>query len=269
MRRTLLIDAIGTVIEIDGSALSDEGWDAVEHAWSGAGAATDALADPSATVTAHGAVTTEAMLASLSIDVTLAALEQRAGEVLMLHAAGLATDEGRVVVLVGPSGRGKTTASRVLGRHFGYVSDESVGIEADGTVLPYRKPLSIIEDPNSLKWPHSPLDLGLLPVDGAPLRLTALVLLDRDDSVDGVRVEPTDVAEGLVGLAEQAGYLGRLRRPVRTLPLAHRGGRRSRRVVYRDAASLTPSSRRSPLSSRTIRPSRLDGIRARPQQIQR
>ena len=78
--------------------------------------------------------------ASLSIDVTLAALAQRAGELLLLHAAGLAApDGGGVVVLVGPSGRGKTTAARVLGRHFRYVSDESIGIDTDGTVLPYRR----------------------------------------------------------------------------------------------------------------------------------
>ena len=97
MRRTLLIDAIGTVIEIDGSSLTDDGWAAVERAWSGAGVISGVPADPSATVAAHGTVTTEPMLASLSIDVTLAALKQRAGEVLMLHAAGLATDEGQVV----------------------------------------------------------------------------------------------------------------------------------------------------------------------------
>ena len=42
MRRTLLIDAVGAVIEIDGSSLTDDGWAAVEHAWSGAGVDTDA-----------------------------------------------------------------------------------------------------------------------------------------------------------------------------------------------------------------------------------
>ena len=240
MTRSLLIDALGAVIEIDGSALTRHAWAAVEDAWSGASVVGGAATSPSATVKAHGTITTGSMLASLSIDVTLAALAQRAGEMLLLHAAGLAAPDGGVVVLVGPSGRGKTTAARVLGRHFGYVSDESIGIDADGTVLPYRKPLSIIENPNFLKSQHSPQALGLLPVDGVPLRVTALVLLDRDDSVDGSRVEPTDVAEGLVGLAEQASYLGRLPRPLGTLlsHIAAVGG--VRRVVYRDAASLVP-----------------------------
>jgi hypothetical protein len=240
MRRTLLIDAIGTVIEIDGSSLTDGGWDAVVRAWSGAGAATDAVADPSATVAAHATVTTESMLASLSIDVTLAALKQRAGEVLMLHAAGLATDEGQVVVLVGRSGRGKTTASRVLGRDFGYVSDESVGIEADGTVLPYRKPLSIIEDHDHLKAQRSPKELGLRPLPDRALRVAALVLIERDPGVAEPRVERLDPAEGIVGLAEQASYLGRLPHPLRTLwsHVVAVGG--VHRVTYSDAATLAP-----------------------------
>ena len=240
MGRNLLIDAIGTVIEIDGSSLTDDGWAAVERAWSGAGAATDAVADPSATVAAHATVITESMLAALSIDVTLAALEQRAGEVLMLHAAGLATDEGRVVVLVGPSGRGKTTASRVLGRDFGYVSDESVGIEADGTVLPYRKPLSIIEEHDHLKAQRSPEELGLRPLPDRPLRVAALVLIERDPGVAEPRVEWLDPAEGIVGLAEQASYLGRLPHPLRTLwsHVVAVGG--VHRVTYSDAATLAP-----------------------------
>jgi len=221
--------------------LTDDGWAAVQHAWSGAVVVSTTAPRPSARVTAHGAVITESMLASLSMDVTLAALKQRAGEVLMLHAAGLATDEGRVVVLVGPSGRGKTTASRVLGREFGYVSDESVGIEADGTVLPYRKPLSIIEDHDHLKAQRSPKELGLRPLPHRPLRVAALVLIERDPGVAEPRVERLDSAEGIVGLAEQASYLGRLPRPLRTLwsHVAAVGG--VHRVTYSDAATLAPA----------------------------
>ena len=55
------------------------------------------------------------MLSGLSQQVTLAAIEAARGRAWMLHAAGIATPDGQVVVLVGPSGRGKTTASRALG----------------------------------------------------------------------------------------------------------------------------------------------------------
>lgn len=236
----MLIDAIGTVIEIDGSGLTGEGWAAVERAWSGAKLAHDG-AYPSATVATQGTVSTASMLASLSVDVTLAALEQRAGEAILLHAAGLATAEGRVVVLVGPSGRGKTTASRILGRDFGYVSDESVAIEEDGTVRPYRKPLSIIEEINHLKAQRSPGDLGLRLLPDAPLQLAALVLIERDETVAEPRGEWLDPAEGIVGLAQQASYLGRLPRPLHTLwsHIAAVGG--VHRITYSDAATLEPS----------------------------
>lgn len=240
MGRSLLIDAIGTVIEIDGSGLTGEGWAAVKRAWSGATLSAGSESGPSATVAAHGTVPTSAMLASLSIDVTLAALEQRAGEAILLHAAGLATSAGGVVALVGPSGRGKTTASRVLGRNFGYVSDESVGIEEDGTVRPYRKPLSIIEGVSHSKVQRSPRELGLRPLEDVPLRLAALVLLERDAVARVPRVEQVDLAEGLVGLAEQASYLGRLPYPLATLlsHIAAAGG--VHRLVYREAETLVP-----------------------------
>ena len=143
MTRALPIDALGTIIRIDGSALTDDAWAATQEVWADA-LATRSAATPADTVTAHGAIPVESMLASLSINVTLAALRCRAGEVLMLHAAGLATPDGRVVALVGPSGRGKTTVSRILGREFAYVSDESIAITADGAVVPYRKPLSVM-----------------------------------------------------------------------------------------------------------------------------
>jgi hypothetical protein len=264
MARTLLIDAIGTVIEIDGSALTDEGWAAVRQAWSGAVLLPTAARSPSATVRADDAVVTESMLAALSMDVTLAALKQRAGDLLMLHAAGLATDDGRVVVLVGPSGRGKTTASRVLGRDFGYVSDESVGIDADGRVLPYRKPLSIIEDHGHLKAQRSPGELGLRPLPDRPLRVAALVLLERDAGIAEPSLEILDAAEGIVGLAQQASFLGRLPHPLLTLSshVAAVGG--VHRVTYRDAASLAPTiaqlAARTPSLPATPGDSELDRI---------
>ena len=240
MTRALPIDALGTIIRIDGSALTDEAWAATQEVWADARAARPA-ATPAETVTAHGAIPVESMLASLSINVTLAALRCRAGDVLLLHAAGLATPDGRVVVLVGPSGRGKTTVSRILGREFAYVSDESVAITADGVVLPYRKPLSVIENGGPIKAQRSPHELGLLPLPDAPLRLAALVLLDRDDVSHVPSIEQVDLAEGIVSLAEQASYLGRMPQPLQTIArhVDALGG--VHRLRYSDASTLAPS----------------------------
>lgn len=240
MSRDLAIDALGTVIRIDGSALSDAGWSAVREAWH------DAIVDPAgeavaaATVTAYGTVSVPVMLAGLSVDVTHAALHAQAGRLLMLHAAGLATADGSVVALVGPSGRGKTTASKVLGREFGYVSDETVAITLDGSVLPYRKPLSVIETHQIPKVQKSPSQLGLRPIRDVPLRLAALVLLERDDSAGLPRLEQVDLAEGIVALAEQASYLGRLPSPLWRLASLARSVGGIHRLTYRDAASLSP-----------------------------
>ena len=122
------------------------------------------------------------MLSGLSQQVTLAAIEAARGRAWMLHAAGIATPDGAVVVLVGPSGRGKTTASRALGTVYGYVSDETVAIDDDGRVWPYRKPLSVIEDSGARRRQLAPSALGLQPLPDAELRVAAVVLLDRDPS---------------------------------------------------------------------------------------
>lgn len=91
----------------------------------------------------------------------------------MMHAAGVVDEAGRVVALVGPSGRGKTTAARTLAARYGYVSDETIGIDAQGNVLPYRKPLSIIED-GLWKTQRPPSELGLRPLPDARLKVAAV-----------------------------------------------------------------------------------------------
>ena len=254
MPRAISIDAFGAVIRIDGSALTDGAWDAAQSAWQDAVIEPGAARAPAATVTAHGTVPAQSMLSGLSTDVTLAAIEDRAGALLMLHAAGLATADGRVVALVGPSGRGKTTASRVLGREFGYVSDETVAIAADGTVLPYRKPLSLIENDRLPKVQRSPTDLGLRPLPRAPLRLAALVLLERTGDADPATLQRVGAAEGIAGLAQQASFLGRMSAPLHVLAAHIEAVGGVHRITYSDAETLAPLIRE--LGAREPRPPR-------------
>ena len=190
MARTLLVDAVGSCIAIDLTALDEDDEAAVRAAW--ADALADAAAEPVETVTPYGTERVH-MLSGLSQQVTLAAIEAARGRAWMLHAAGIATPDGQVVVLVGPSGRGKTTASRALGAVYGYVSDETIAIDDDGRVWPYRKPLSVIEDPGAPKTQLPPSALGLQPLPDAELRVAAVVLLDRDPShPETPSVEVTD-----------------------------------------------------------------------------
>ncbi|WP_426323935.1 PqqD family peptide modification chaperone [Microbacterium sp. E-13] len=249
MPRNLTVAALGDVVRIDLSRLTDADAHAVEAAWRDAPASADAAVAPtgdphpddSPSVTALADVSREVMLSDLSQRVTLAAIRHARGRLWMLHAAGVALEDGRVVVLVGPSGRGKTTAARTLGRTYGYVSDETVAIAPGGSIHPYRKPLSVIERPDAPKIQLAPSELSLRPLPDVPLRLAAIVLLDRrPDAGDEPLVEPVDLGDALTEIVAQTSYLPSLPQPLRTLAahVAAAGG--IRRVIYREAESLVP-----------------------------
>ena len=123
---------------------------------------------------------------AVSRALTLASLKRRVGDCVLLHAAGAALPDGSTVALVGPSGTGKTTASRALCQTLGYVSDETVAVEESGRVRAWAKPLSVVIDPASRweKLEHSPDELGLLRAPEA-LHLVAVIVLDRDPDLEG------------------------------------------------------------------------------------
>lgn len=154
---------------------------------------------------------------SVTTRVTMAALRATAGLRVNLHAGGVADDQGRLLALVAPSGTGKTTATRVLSTHLGYVSDETVSIDPDGTVHPHPKPLSVLPGKSAKyeKAQLSPDDLGLLPTPEKP-RLASLVILHR--GADGARgLAPLPISRALLQLVEQSSSLPQLPRPLHTL----------------------------------------------------
>lgn len=178
----------------------------------------------------------------LSPAVTLRLIEARAGALMMLHACALAhPTTGRTAVLVAPSGTGKTTLARTLGTSFGYLTDETAGIERDGRLLPYPKPLSVIPVPGEpIKDQLAPAACGLVPAPADP-RLAAVVLLERGaegPAVPEVETEPTVTA--LATLAGQTSYLTRVERPLHALAATIEQGGGLRRVRYRESASLAP-----------------------------
>lgn len=234
----IVVDAVGARIGIDTASLDAGDHRLVAAAWRDAQAPSTTA--PDAVVVPRGARGTEQMLASLSMDVTRAAIAARRGAAWLLHAAGVAAPDGRVVVFVGRSGAGKTTATRALGQRWGYVSDETVSIDAEGAVLPYRKPLSVITDGHDVKVQHAPADLGLRPLPDAPLRVARVVLLDRHTDGGPARLEPETLSGALPDLAVNSSALAAMADPLRTLArvIARTGG--VLRARYADARDLVP-----------------------------
>jgi len=175
----------------------------------------------------------------LTSAVTLAAITSGRGGLVMLHAAALAEEKtGRAVALVGRSGMGKTTATRRLGAKLGYVTDETVGIDGSGRIVPYAKPLSlIIDEAPAPKHQISPDDLGLLMAPASPT-LALVVLLDRNRDAAAPKVTLLSHAEAIIELAPHTSSLGKVGRPVSRLfdILDATGG--AVRVTYREAEDL-------------------------------
>lgn len=185
------------------------------------------------------ATSPEALAQRITSEVTIGAIGGLRGEALMLHASAVALDDGRVIGFVGPSGRGKTTAAHVLAGSYGYVTDETLAVRVDGSVVAYPKPLSIGSWPGvKTTEPASSLGLRGAPSDG--LRLAAIVLLDRRPDVEQPYVESVPIIEAVAALAPQTSHLSALEHPLRTLVEAVVSTGGMRRVVYSEAATLPP-----------------------------
>lgn len=202
----------------------------------------DALTDDDPTTAEVVAVGTdiESALHHLSPAVTTAAIDTRAGQLVMLHAAALADPgTGRTAVLVAASGTGKTTASVTLGKKFAYLTDETSAITPDGVVLPYRKPLSIIAG-GHVKQQIAPSELGLLATE-RECRLAALLVIERDPQHQGEPiVEQLETVDAIAAIAPQSSYLPSMDKPLHRLAeLIHLVGG-ARHVQYAESADLEP-----------------------------
>jgi len=156
---------------------------------------------------------------AVEIAVTTRALHAAAGRMHLWHAAGIATETGAVLALVAASGAGKTTAAAALCRDgFGYVTDEALGVSADGRVLPYPKPLAVRLDSSSsaAKRLVGPDELGLAECP-AELRLGGIVVLRREPGQRVPTLERLPLVEAILNLTCQSSGLALMTEPLTSL----------------------------------------------------
>lgn len=180
-------------------------------------------------------------LQSLTQSVTLAAIGARAGRDLMFHAGGLSHRvTGASIAYVAPGGTGKTTVTTTLGRGRGYLSDETVAVGADGTIVPYPKPLSVRRTDSGIKDETAPGAVGLTSSCVQPW-LAGIVVLRRD-LPPGAPVEVDDVPllDALVMVAPETSSLARLTGPLRRLADVIEMGGGLRVVHFAEAEQLEP-----------------------------
>lgn len=252
------LELIGTRIDVVvAGSRGAELEQAIRSAWDRCLAAAEPAAAPGAVVHAvldddasvleearsGGALASDDELGLMSVltsSLTLAAIEARHGQLLMLHACALADPvSGSSVVLVAPSGTGKTTAALTLGTELAYLTDETAAIGLDDVIVPYPKPLSLLADGRPPKEQVSPTSLGLLDAPPAP-RLAAIALLDRSDQQATATMEPVPTLGALAAIAEQSSAIQLFPRPLHLLAdlLDRTGG--LRRITYHEVADAAP-----------------------------
>jgi len=163
---------------------------------------------------------TELMLALqlLTQEVTRRLISAQIGRLLMMHAGAVSHPvTGDSLVFVAPGGTGKTTLAHVLGRHYGYLTDETVGIDGTGRIHPYPKPLSLRMPGAAFKDEASPDDLVLMPAHPAPTVKRVIVLRRPSGHDSGPIVEELSTLDAVEAILPETSSIARLPRPLRTL----------------------------------------------------
>ncbi|HSE09224.1 MAG TPA: hypothetical protein VLB29_11220 [Nocardioidaceae bacterium] len=183
---------------------------------------------------------TEELMHWLTPLVTTRAITSRASSLLMMHACVVSDPvSGASVVLIGPSGAGKTTLARTLGTEFGYVTDECAALRDDHTIVPFPKPLSLVTgDAAGIKEQVSPAALGLRRPHAIPRAVAVLYLDRRADAPASPALTAARNVQALGLLCPQVSFVGARPEPLKRIVslLDACGGLQT--VSYREAADL-------------------------------
>lgn len=183
--------------------------------------------------------------------ITLALIDLSTGQGLLFHAAAYSDAGGAAVLLVGPSGAGKTTAVSRLAGPTSYLSDETCLVDEDGGVVPYPKPLSVVGAGRE-KAQISAAELGLPIHPSATAPIARVLVIDRRDerSADAPKVTRLGSVEGILAVIPQLSGLGSHPTPLVALARLNRRIGGFERLVYRDAHDIDPAT--GPQTSRPL-----------------
>jgi hypothetical protein len=174
---------------------------------------------------------------AFSGELTRRAIAAQAGRLTMLHAAALALPEtGATLLLVAPSGTGKTTAATRLGRELNYLTDETAAVRDDLSIVPHPKPLSIVGQGG--KHERSPADLGLLP-PRPDAWVAGLVILERAPGAPA-RLERVGVIDAIIDVIPQSSSLPAQAAPFGTLMAVLSAGRGVSKLMYGEIDDAVP-----------------------------
>ncbi|MDQ0146005.1 hypothetical protein [Pseudarthrobacter niigatensis] len=209
----------------------------------------------------------EELAENLTSRLTIAAIMANAGELTMLHACGVAHPAtGAVVALVAKSGTGKTTAASVLARSYGYVTDETVAIAWDGSVIPYPKPLSVKQEAGTPKRQASPDEFGLQLAPASPY-IQSIVLLNRvqGDLPVAPVLERVPLADAVLALIPDSSSQGEVVDPLQSLCRLIQSVGGVWQATYTEAAdlpaALEPLFRPQPAAHTDWKPAAGRGVR--------
>ena len=178
-----------------------------------------------------------ARLTGVTQQVTRRLIEARLGRLLMFHAGCVSRPaDDLALAYVAPGRTGKTTLTALLGRCFGYVTDETVGVRPDWTIAAYPKPLSLRLGAD-VRVEAGPDSLGLRPTPQRA-RLAVLAYLVRDQAEDRVSVEKPPLLDAVELLGPQVSGMSRLERPLHLLARLFEDIGPLRVYHYREASSL-------------------------------